>query len=57
MSLDTVMQHLERFGWAVFSSRDLEPGKLMENLGLVIMENDVSIVQTKPFLRTQTIIS
>ena len=43
MSLDSVMQHLERFGWAVFASRDLEPEKLIGNLGMVIMENDVSI--------------
>jgi hypothetical protein len=43
MNLDSVMDCLNRDGWAIFDSSVVLPKDVIESLGYIIMENDVSI--------------
>ena len=53
MDIETVMGGLATDGWAIFDSSVVHPDVVIENLGYIIMENDVSIdVESRSLVRS-----
>ncbi len=53
MDIESVMRSLTFDGWAIFDSSVVHPDVVIENLGYIIMENDVSIdMESKSLVRS-----
>lgn len=53
MDIETVMSGLAIDGWSIFDSRIVSPNVVIETLGYIIMENDVSIdVESRSLVRS-----